>query len=123
MLASYDRDMRSKYAARYYGHSDFYNFGYWEPETKDQWQASETLMAKLIELIPRKEGKILDVAWALEPQQRGCWLTIHQRISLQSTCQRLNWQEPVKMLPECNASAWMQPSCSSRMSLSTTSSV
>ncbi len=44
------------------GQSDFLNFGYWDEYTKNQRQASENLMEKLLSFIPTKRGTILDVA-------------------------------------------------------------
>lgn len=42
--------------------SDFLNFGYWDEYTKNQRQACENLMEKLLSFIPTKSGTILDVA-------------------------------------------------------------
>ena len=59
----YERDLRSRGAgAAYYGHSDFYNYGYWTPETRSQREASEDLVGELLKLIPYRTGTILDVA-------------------------------------------------------------
>jgi len=49
-------------SGEYYGNSDYINYGYWEPETKDQKSASANLVAKLLSYIPEKNGTILDVA-------------------------------------------------------------
>lgn len=46
----------------YYGHSGFYNFGYWRDDTRDQVDASRNLIEGLLALIPEKRGAILDVA-------------------------------------------------------------
>ena len=61
-LKSYDRSMPSKLQQEYYGGSGFFNFGYWTPETKSQREASEMLVLKLLEMLPEKNGTILDVA-------------------------------------------------------------
>jgi MPBQ/MSBQ methyltransferase len=46
----------------YYGGSNFLNFGYWRDDTRTQKEACENLMQELLDLIPHKSGKILDVA-------------------------------------------------------------
>jgi len=48
--------------AEYYGHSDYMNYGYWTAETKNQAEACENLIGKLLSMIPDKTGRILDVA-------------------------------------------------------------
>jgi ubiquinone/menaquinone biosynthesis C-methylase UbiE len=48
-----------------WGESDFCNFGYWRPETSDHKQACENLVDALLAFIPRKHGRILDVACGL----------------------------------------------------------
>jgi SAM-dependent methyltransferase len=45
-----------------FGGSDFFNHGYWYPATQTRREACENLMEKLLAFIPRKEGRILDVA-------------------------------------------------------------
>lgn len=47
---------------RYYGDSDFVNWGYWLPATSTQKDACENLMEMLLAFIPEKSGTILDVA-------------------------------------------------------------
>jgi len=47
---------------RYYGGTDFYNFGYWTPQTFTQMHACCNLMEQLLMRIPFKSGNILDVA-------------------------------------------------------------
>jgi MPBQ/MSBQ methyltransferase len=49
----------------YYGHSDFYNYGYWLDDTRTAKDAAENLVDKLLTLMPRKEGTVLDVACGL----------------------------------------------------------
>jgi len=46
----------------YYGHSNFWNWGYWDAGTTNQREACENLMEKLLSFIPKKQGQILDVA-------------------------------------------------------------
>jgi ubiquinone/menaquinone biosynthesis C-methylase UbiE len=48
--------------AEYYGHSDYMNYGYWTAETRNQAEASDNLIGKLLAMIPEKKGRILDVA-------------------------------------------------------------
>jgi MPBQ/MSBQ methyltransferase len=40
----------------------FANFGYWEDDTRDYWQACENLTERLLAFLPEKRGTILDVA-------------------------------------------------------------
>ncbi len=41
---------------------DFWNFGYWLDGTRNQREAGENLMERLLAFVPKKRGKILDVA-------------------------------------------------------------
>lgn len=65
MIRVYDRMMADGTQQRYYGHSGFYNFGYWNTQTRSQRQASEALVDQLVTRIPSKCGRILDVACGL----------------------------------------------------------
>ena len=58
----YDTKMQGRLSQEYYGHSDFYNWGYWRGDTRTQKEASETLVDVLLDLLPNKQGTILDVA-------------------------------------------------------------
>jgi cyclopropane fatty-acyl-phospholipid synthase-like methyltransferase len=58
----YDTQMFSELADQYYGGSDFYNFGFWLPDTRSQREASENLVEELLSFLPLKRGRILDVA-------------------------------------------------------------
>jgi MPBQ/MSBQ methyltransferase len=58
----YDESMYRDLDQEYFGHSDFYNYGYWDERTPDQKSACENLVEKLLSYVPKKEGKILDVA-------------------------------------------------------------
>jgi len=58
----YDQAMYDELSLEYWGHSDFVNFGYWAPGTRDQKSACENLLEKLLALIPGKTGTILDAA-------------------------------------------------------------
>lgn len=62
LVKRYDALMFDPEVVEYFGGSDFTNFGYWTPDTPDQRRASEQLVEKLVELIPRREGALLDVA-------------------------------------------------------------
>jgi SAM-dependent methyltransferase len=58
----YDGIMYDPLHREYYGQSDFYNYGYWDKNTRDQAEACTNLMEKLVELMPWTRGTILDVA-------------------------------------------------------------
>ncbi len=62
MLENYDRDMLGEPARSYYEDSAFYNYGYWQPGTRTQRQASENLVEKLLSMLPQRSGRVLDVA-------------------------------------------------------------
>jgi MPBQ/MSBQ methyltransferase len=62
--------MRGRRQKRYYEDSGFYNFGYWHPPMRSQRQASEALVSRLVEKIPNKVGRILDVACGLGASTR-----------------------------------------------------
>jgi MPBQ/MSBQ methyltransferase len=72
MIDGYDTAMQGPVIETYYGCSDFYNFGFWIPDTLTQSQASENLVAHLLEFIPstRRTGRILDVACGLGASSR-----------------------------------------------------
>lgn len=72
MIDGYDTAMRGPVIEAYYGSSDFYNFGFWTPDTNTQSQASENLVARLLEFIPAecRTGRILDVACGLGASSR-----------------------------------------------------
>lgn len=62
MVKGYDLQMYDEGTAYYYGYSDFYNYGYWEPGIHSQKEACENLVEKLLGFIPDRRGRILDVA-------------------------------------------------------------
>jgi MPBQ/MSBQ methyltransferase len=70
LIRSYDRAMAMSKLQRYYGFSGFFNFGYWHPQTGSQCEASEALIDRLLERIPYKGGRILDVACGLGASTR-----------------------------------------------------
>lgn len=69
-IGRYDSAMREQLRDRYYGHSGYFNFGYWTEDTKDQAEASHALVEKLLSFIPEKTGTILDVACGLGASTR-----------------------------------------------------
>jgi ubiquinone/menaquinone biosynthesis C-methylase UbiE len=58
----YDRIMYDRVFLDYFANSDFANFGYWTETTTNPKEAGENLVEKLLEFVPNKTGKILDVA-------------------------------------------------------------
>jgi MPBQ/MSBQ methyltransferase len=72
MIAGYDTAMQGPVIEAYYGSSDFYNFGFWTPDTRTQSQASEHLVERLLSFIPdeSRTGRILDVACGLGASSR-----------------------------------------------------
>ena len=62
MVRIYDRLMKSSKQRRYYGNSGFYNFGYWATGASSQREASEALVDTLLARLPKRSGRILDVA-------------------------------------------------------------
>ncbi|MFP7753480.1 class I SAM-dependent methyltransferase [Thermodesulfobacteriota bacterium B35] len=58
----YDGIMYNALLDEYVGHSDFFNYGYWEETTKNQQEASENLVRQLLAFLPERSGSILDVA-------------------------------------------------------------
>ena len=65
MVSAYDRWMIDPLQAAFFGHSDYYNYGYSTDQTVTQQQACENLVEQLLALIPDKSGAILDVACGL----------------------------------------------------------
>ncbi|HEY0837826.1 MAG TPA: methyltransferase domain-containing protein [Azospirillum sp.] len=52
------------------GETEYGNFGYWNDTTRTQHQASERLLDTLLDFIPEKTGRILDVACGLGASTR-----------------------------------------------------
>ncbi|HYO54260.1 class I SAM-dependent methyltransferase [Archangium sp.] len=50
---------------QYYAPGDHYNVGLWSPGTASQHEACENLVRRMLDLIPRKTGRILDIACGL----------------------------------------------------------
>src|SRR5438477_8379953 len=70
LMASYDKYMFDPIFVEYFSHSDFYNFGYWTPGTRDQQTACVNLVERLIGMIPDKKGRVLDVACGMGASTR-----------------------------------------------------
>ncbi|MBX7073133.1 MAG: class I SAM-dependent methyltransferase [Pirellulales bacterium] len=58
----YDYVMYEPAFVDFYDNTDFANHGYWDEHTKTASQACQNLVEKLLEFIPRPQGRILDVA-------------------------------------------------------------
>lgn len=58
----YTEKMHHDMTREFYGHSDFFNFGYWRDDTRTMKEACENLLERLLSAIPEKQGVILDVA-------------------------------------------------------------
>lgn len=70
LAAGYDKAMGEAVQQAYYGHSDFYNYGYWGDGAQSQAEASTALVEKLLSFIPDKSGTILDVACGMGASTR-----------------------------------------------------
>lgn len=75
IVRAYDRVMKGGKQHRYYGGSGFYNFGYWATGAASQREASEALVDALLERLPTKTGRILDVACGLGATTRRLLLS------------------------------------------------
>jgi SAM-dependent methyltransferase len=62
---NYDRLLFDPLVDEFYGHSNYWNVGYWLGSTQTLAEACDNLMEKLLAFIPRKCGTILDVACGL----------------------------------------------------------
>lgn len=58
----YDSTMYNESRSAYWPEGDFFNFGFWDADAKSPREASENLMERLLDFIPEKKGRILDVA-------------------------------------------------------------
>ncbi len=58
----YDRKIYDNLPFDWLGDNNFVNFGFWFSDTRTRREASENLMEQILAYIPRKKGKILDVA-------------------------------------------------------------
>lgn len=64
-ISRFDDLICSPSIREFYGEREFFNVGYWLSHTQDQQEASSTLMEKLLEFIPNKQGTILDIGCGL----------------------------------------------------------
>lgn len=62
ILRRYDEICAMPALPAYYGESHYINLGFWDEQTKNQKQACDNLMEKLLDYLPDKRGTILDVA-------------------------------------------------------------
>lgn len=60
--AVYDAKIGQDFLETYFGHSDFWNFGFRDERPATPRQACENLVDKLLGFIPHRQGTILDVA-------------------------------------------------------------
>jgi ubiquinone/menaquinone biosynthesis C-methylase UbiE len=58
----YDRALKFQAYSRYYEDAGYFNFGYWGTGAKSQRDASDALVDQLVQRIPVRSGRILDVA-------------------------------------------------------------
>jgi SAM-dependent methyltransferase len=58
----YDRNFNSIHHERFYRHSGYSNFGYWDEDTADGKAAGDNLVDKVLQAIPQPRGTILEVA-------------------------------------------------------------
>lgn len=62
---SYDSLMYADDLRALWGHSDFFNFGYWQPDTITQPEACENLLDRMLAHVPGRPVRVLDVACGL----------------------------------------------------------
>jgi MPBQ/MSBQ methyltransferase len=68
--AIYDKWMLHPLHAAFYGHSDYYSYGYTTHATRTQHEACENLVARLLSFLPGTTGTILDCACGLGASTR-----------------------------------------------------
>ncbi len=62
MLGWYERWMNQPVYTQYYEHSGYFNFGYWDGGAKTQAQACEHLIERLLNFLPERRGRLVDMA-------------------------------------------------------------
>jgi MPBQ/MSBQ methyltransferase len=62
---TYDSSMYADDLRALWGHSDFFNFGYWHADTTAQPHACENLLDRMLAYIPPRPARVLDVACGL----------------------------------------------------------
>jgi MPBQ/MSBQ methyltransferase len=63
--AVYEERMYRPAVREYFAQKGYYNYGYWEPDTRDQGAACRNLVGRLLDLLPDKRGRLLEVACGL----------------------------------------------------------
>jgi len=63
--AVYEERMYRPAVREYFAQKGYYNYGYWEADTLDQGVACRNLVGKLLDLLPDKRGRLLEVACGL----------------------------------------------------------
>nr|QEO74710.1 methyltransferase [uncultured bacterium] len=79
--------------------NDYRNIGYWDANTKTLREASERLQDALLDFIPEKSGRILDVPAAWEHRRAACSSTIRRTMSGRSISRRSRSNRPARMRP------------------------
>lgn len=64
-ISKFDRLIFNPSTREFYGEQEFFNVGYWFPDTLTQQDSCFNLMEKLLDFIPEKQGTILDVGCGL----------------------------------------------------------
>jgi ubiquinone/menaquinone biosynthesis C-methylase UbiE len=62
--------MLNRYHRQFYGGSDFYNFGYWDQDTRTLGEASTNLVRTLLARLPTEGSHLLDIACGLGASTR-----------------------------------------------------
>lgn len=62
IIGRYNDIIQMPQLRKYYGESDYMNFGFWEDDTRSQKEACDNLMERLLAFLPDRSGTILDVA-------------------------------------------------------------
>jgi cyclopropane fatty-acyl-phospholipid synthase-like methyltransferase len=60
-IHNYDLMMLDPCMKEVYGKSDFFNVGYWLPDTSSQLEACENLVERLLKTVPLESARVLDV--------------------------------------------------------------
>jgi ubiquinone/menaquinone biosynthesis C-methylase UbiE len=72
-IEAYDSVFLNDQVRKFYGDTDYMNFGFWEPHIRTQKEACDNLMAKLLAMLSHREGTILDVACGMG--ETTCYLS------------------------------------------------
>lgn len=63
--AVYEEKMYRPAVREYFAQKGYYNYGFWEADTLNQGAACRNLVGKLLDLLPDKRGRLLEVACGL----------------------------------------------------------